>query len=160
MQNSCIELDETDCHLLAALQGDAQATAQTLSSRLNLSPSQISRRRQRLEECGLIRHYAARLDALKLGLSVQAFVQVQLGQHSAETAKSFASLLQHHSEITAAWTLTGEADYLLRVFTEDLKGLNALVHDVLLRHPAVTRVQSQIVMDQPKADAGLPTELS
>ena len=53
--------------------------------------------------------------------------------------------------------MTGEADYLLRVCRADLPALNALIHEVLLPHPAVTRVQSQIVMDQLKRDAPLPT---
>jgi len=34
--------------------------------------------------------------------------------------------------------------------------LNTLIHEVLLPHPAVARVQSQIVMDQIKQDAPLP----
>ena len=59
-------------------------------------------------------------------------------------------------EVISAWTLTGEADYLLRVWCADLPGLNRLIHERLLPHPAVARVQSQIVMDQLKADAPLP----
>ena len=53
--------------------------------------------------------------------------------------------------------MTGEADYLLRVYCSDLPALNALIHEVILPHPAVARVQSQIVMDQLKRDAPLPT---
>ena len=59
-------------------------------------------------------------------------------------------------EIVSAWTLTGEADYLLRVFCADLAALNRLIHQVILPDPAVARVQSQIVMDQFKPDAPLP----
>ncbi|MDP1578427.1 MAG: Lrp/AsnC family transcriptional regulator, partial [Cypionkella sp.] len=39
----------------------------------------------------------------------------------------------------------------------DLPDLNRVIHTLLLPHPAVARVQSQIVMDQFKADAPLPT---
>ena len=42
------------------------------------------------------------------------------------------------------------------VVNADLPALNALIHGVLLPHPAVARVQSQIVMDQLKSDAPLP----
>ena len=38
----------------------------------------------------------------------------------------------------------------------DLAALNRLIHEVLLPHRAVARVQSQIVMDQLKHDAPLP----
>ena len=88
---------------------------------------------------------------------VQGFVQVQLGTHGAEQSASFARLVQTRPEITSAWTMTGEADYLLRVYCGDLSELNRLIHEVLLRHPAVARVQSQIVMDHLKRDAPLPT---
>ena len=149
-------LDPTDIRLLATLQKNGHATAQDLGEALNLSSSQAGRRRQRLEAEGFITHYAARLDPQKLGLHVQAFIQVQLNRHGTETAQSFAQLIDRRSEIVSAWTMTGEADYLLRSWTSDLAGLNAVIHDVLLTHPAVGRVQSQIVMDQPKVDAPLP----
>jgi DNA-binding Lrp family transcriptional regulator len=148
--------DETDRRLLAALQGDAHLTAEELGEILNLSPSQAGRRRQRLEAEGYITHYAARLDAETLGLKVQAFVQVQLGTHGPTQSAEFARLVGLRPEVVSAWTLTGEADYLLRVYCTDLRALHRLVHEVLLPHPAVARVQSQIVMDQLKRDAPLP----
>lgn len=150
-------LDDTDTRLLAALQKDAHLTAHQLGDMLNLSPSQAGRRRQRLETDGYIEGYAARLDPARLGLAVQSFIQVQLGTHGPEQSKSFARLISTRPEITSAWTMTGEADYLLRVFCEDLPALNRLIHEVLLPHPAVARVHSQIVMDQLKRDAPLPT---
>lgn len=150
-------LDEVDTRLLAALQKNAHLTAQQLGETLNLSPSQAGRRRQRLETEGFIRAYVARLDPASLGLFVQGFVQVHLGTHGPEQSKSFARLVNNRSEITSAWTMTGDADYLLRVYCADLPALNALIHDVLLPHPAVARVHSQIVMDQLKSDGPLPT---
>jgi len=150
-------LDDTDTRLLAALQKNAHLTAQQLGELLNLSPSQAGRRRQRLESEGYIQGYSARLDPTRLGLNVQGFVQVQLGTHGPEQARSFARLISTRPEITSAWTMTGEADYLLRVYCSDLPALNTLIHEILLPHPAVARVQSQIVMDQLKRDAPLPT---
>ena len=148
--------DETDKRLMAALQADAHLTAQQLGEMLNLSPSQAGRRRQRLEQAGYIRGYAARLDPGRVGLAVQAFVQVQLGSHGPEQARGFARLVATRPEIVSAWTLTGDADYMLRVYCADLGALNRLIHEVLSPQPAVARVQSQIVMDQLKQDAPLP----
>ncbi len=150
-------LDSTDQRLLAALQHDARATSETLGADLNLSPSQVGRRRQRLEAEGYIEGYRAKLNARRLGMVVQAFVQVQMATHAPDKVKTFTRILATQPEITSAWTLTGEADYLLRVYCEDLPALNRLIHETLLPHPAVARVQSQIVMDQFKADAPLPT---
>lgn len=149
-------LDPTDVKLLTALQRDAHVTAEELGAILNLSPSQAGRRRQRLESEGLIEGYRARLSPERLGLSVQAFVTVQMATHAPDQVRTFTRIIETNPEVTSAWTMTGEADYLLRVFCEDLSALNRLIHQVLLPHPAVARVQSQIVMDQLKADGPLP----
>lgn len=150
-------LDDTDKKLLSALQKDAHLTAHELGALLNMSPSQVGRRRQRLEIDGVIRSYTARLDPRRLGLEVQGFVQVHLGTHGPEHSASFARLVATRPEIVSAWTMTGDADYLLRVYCEDLPALNRLIHEVLLPHKAVARVHSQIVMDQLKRDGPLPT---
>jgi DNA-binding Lrp family transcriptional regulator len=149
-------IDSTDARLLAEVQRKANITAQELGEALNLSASQAARRRARLEDDGVIAGYRARLDPAKLGLTVQAFVQVQMAAHNADNAAGFVRLIATLPEVVGCWTLTGEADYLLRVWAADLPALNALIHHRLLPHPAVARVQSQIVMDQPKADSGLP----
>jgi len=149
-------LDRTDSLLLKALQKNSNLTSQELGDILNLSPSQAGRRRQRLEEDGFITGFRARLDPVRLGLTVQAFIQVSMVTHSPEAARSFQTLIRTRPEVVSAWTLTGEADYLLRVYCTDLADLNQLVHEVFLPHEAVARVQSQIVMDQTKPDAPLP----
>ncbi|MCF7748415.1 AsnC family transcriptional regulator [Sulfitobacter sp. M39] len=150
-------LDDIDKRLLAALQKNAHLTAQELGEKLHLSPSQAGRRRQRLETEGYIQGYTARLNPERLGLTVQGFVQVHLGTHGPEHSASFARLLATRPEIVGAWTMTGDADYLLRVYCADLPSLNRLIHDVLLPHGAVAKVHSQIVMDQLKRDGPLPT---
>jgi DNA-binding Lrp family transcriptional regulator len=151
-----IKLDDIDLRILTALQSDAHATADTLSTDLGLSASQIGRRRQRLEAARLIEGYRARLNPGALGLNVQAFVTVQMATHAPDKVQTFTRIVKLRPEITSAWTMTGDADYLLRVYCADLADLNTLIHQVLLPHPAVARVQSQIVMDQLKADGPLP----
>lgn len=149
-------VDSTDIALLTALQRDAQMTADKLSELLHLSASQIGRRRQRLEAAGYIRGYHARLEASRVGLSVQAFVSVQMATHAPDKVATFTRTLETNRSVVSVWTLTGEADYLLRVYCEDLSALNDLIQRHLLPNPAVARVQSQIVMDQLKSDAPLP----
>ncbi len=149
-------LDPTDIALLTALQRDAQTTSEKLGEMLNLSASQVGRRRQRLEAEGLIRGYHAELDARRVGLAVQAFVSVQMATHAPEKVATFTRILETNRQVVSVWTLTGEADYLLRVYCEDLPALNRLIHEQLLPNAAVARVQSQIVMNQLKTDAPLP----
>lgn len=149
-------MDATDRHLLRELQRDATQTAETLGRLAGLSASQAARRRARLEASGAVRAVQARLDPEALGLGVQAFVEVSLATHAPARAKDFLRRLEAEPRVASVWTLTGEADYLLRVWCADLHALNDLVHGVLLPHDAVSRVHSRIVMDQPKRDGPLP----
>ncbi|MEM7472211.1 MAG: Lrp/AsnC family transcriptional regulator [Pseudomonadota bacterium] len=151
-----MKLDSKDIALLAKLQIDAQTPTQQLADTLAMSASQIGRRRQRLESEGLILRTPARLNAKLLGLDVQAFMQIQTQSQTEEAHIAVARLVKTRADIVAAWTLTGEADYLFRVYCRDLPALNRLVQNVLLPHPAIGRVHSQIVMDDIKDDTALP----
>lgn len=150
------DFDRADLRLLVELQRDSTLTAQAVGERVGLSASQAARRRQRLEEDGVVRGYGARLDPGRLGLTVQAFVQVQMAAHSPDAHQGFARLVANLPEVVGAWTLTGASDYLLHLWCRDLADLNRIVQGSLLPHPSVARVQSQIVMDRLKDDSGLP----
>ena len=63
-------MNSIDKQLLGLLQKNAHMTAQEISCRLNLSSSQVNRRRQRLEEDGFIYAYRAQVNADRLGLTV------------------------------------------------------------------------------------------
>lgn len=157
MQSGCmIPLDTKDIALLALIQKNGQISSLELSETLAMSSSQIGRRRQRLEADGYILSTPSRLNAALLGLNVQAFIQIQTEAQNADTHTAIKTLIDKQPEIVAAWTLTGEADYLFRVYCENLSALNGLIQFVLLPHPSIGRVQSQIVMDQMKDDTALP----
>ena len=149
-------LDSKDLRLLALLQENGQANAASLADELHLSTSQIGRRRQRLETEGYIRRMTCQVDAAKVGLAVQAFIQIQTTTHTGETQTAFRDLARRTPEVIAAWTLTGEADYMLQVYCQDLGALNDLIQNVLLPHPSIGRVQSQIVMQELLQKRGLP----
>ncbi|MBC6407415.1 MAG: Lrp/AsnC family transcriptional regulator [Rhodobacteraceae bacterium] len=149
-------IDLMDARLMRLLQENAQQTAQELSAQVHMSASQLGRRRARLETAGVITGYGARLDAGKLGLGVQAFVQIQLAAQGPEPKTRFESLIESQPEIVAAWSLTGKADYLLRLYCRSLEHLNTILHEVLLARAEVGRVHSRIVMQQVKKDAPLP----
>ncbi len=151
-----MSLDQTDKNILKTIQTNSSLTAAELGERLIMSASQAGRRRQRLESEGYITHYGAHLDAIKLGLSVQGFVQVQMAAHAEDISKSFARLVELRPEIINAWVLTGQADYLLHIYCTDLSAMNQFIQSVLLAHDAVARVESQIVMDALKTNAPLP----
>jgi DNA-binding Lrp family transcriptional regulator len=155
MQES-VALDAFDLKLLAALQDNGALTNQELAARVNLSASQCSRRRQRLEEAGIIRGYRADLDAARLGFGVTVFIFVALSTHSRNNARRFRDLIAAVPLVQEAHAMTGDSDYLIKALVPDLKALSALVNDILLPHDSVERVRSSIVLETLKDAARVP----
>ncbi|MET1416368.1 Lrp/AsnC family transcriptional regulator [Roseibium sp. HPY-6] len=149
-------LDGYDVKLLAALQENAALTNAELGEVINLSPSQVSRRRQKLEENGVIRRYRAALSPDALGLTVTAYIGVTLGAHSKENARKFRNVVIAMPEVQEAHTLTGDVDYMLKIIVPDLKSLSRIINDDLLPQEAVQHVRSSIAMETLKDDNLLP----
>ncbi|WP_342360968.1 Lrp/AsnC family transcriptional regulator [Terrarubrum flagellatum] len=156
MAHEQIILDATDLRLLAHLQEDGAATNAEASEAIGLSPSQVSRRRQALEQAGVIRGYRALLDPEAVGVGTTVFIHVALATHSRDNARRFRDLVRLTPAILEAYALTGEADYLLKVAVGGLKDLSQLVNDVLLPHESVDRVRSEVVLDVLKETSALP----
>ncbi|WP_422374022.1 Lrp/AsnC family transcriptional regulator [Roseibium sp.] len=153
-----IALDGFDVKLLAALQDNAALTNAELGEIISLSASQVSRRRTKLEEAGIIRRYRAALDPEALGLTVTAFVGVTLGAHSKENARKFRNMVKAMPEVQEAHTLTGDLDYMLKIVVADLKALSRIINDELLPQEAVNNVRSSIAMETLKDDNLLPLD--
>lgn len=151
-----MHIDEFDRRILRLLQEDGRLTNADLAARVNLSASQCSRRRIRLEDEGLIRGYRAQLDREMLGLDIVNIISVTLNTHNRDNARRFAQLVSGLPEVIEAYSLTGEMDYFIKVVTPDLKGLSAFVNDVLLPHESVQHVKSAIVLNTLKEAGGLP----
>src|ERR1700730_18524827 len=151
-----ISLDAFDLKILGALQDDGRLTNQELADLAGLSASQCSRRRMRLEEDKVISGYHADLSSEALGFGVIAFIQVGLATHSPDNSKRFRTLVNRIDEIQEAYSLTGDADYVLKAVLRDLKGLSNLVNDVLMPHQSVAHVRSSIVLDRLKESSRLP----
>jgi DNA-binding Lrp family transcriptional regulator len=151
-----ISVDAFDLRILSALQDDGRLTNQQLAEIAGLSASQCSRRRMRLEQEKVIAGYHADLAGEVLGFNVIAFIHITLATHSPDNAKRFRALVHRTAEIQEAYSLTGDADYLLKAVLRDLKSLSDIVNNVLMPHQSIAHVRSSIVLDRLKQSSRLP----
>ena len=91
-----------------------------------------------------------------LGFGVIAFIHITLATHSPDNAKRFRALVNRVDDIQEAYSLTGDADYLLKAVLRDLKSLSDIVNNVLMPHQSVAHVRSSIVLDRLKQSSRLP----
>nr|WP_301546286.1 Lrp/AsnC family transcriptional regulator [Paracoccus saliphilus] len=150
-----MHLDGFDIAILAALQRDGAMTNAALAEVVNLSASQCSRRRSALEQAGVIEGYSARLNAAQLGYGLRAIIRVNLSSHGQSKEDDFARFVASHPQIRSAFSVSGDADYVLDIRTRDLDAFADFVHRHLLPHPQVSQVRSEIVLKTLKDDRGI-----
>jgi len=147
-------LDDFDRKILQALQRNGALTNARLSELVNLSTSQCSRRRVRLEKEGVISGYHARLNPEGMGMGLRAVVRVNLNSHSAANENDFTRILTDHDEIVEAFSVSGDADYVLILQCENLARFADFIHATLLPQPIIGQVRSEIVLKDIKRPHG------
>ncbi|HPT50694.1 MAG TPA: Lrp/AsnC family transcriptional regulator [Accumulibacter sp.] len=155
---SKITIDRYDLTLLDALQRKGNATNATLGEQIRLSASQISRRIQRLEEDGIIAGYVALLAPSALGLGVTAFAQVILERRGDTASESFEAAVSAMPEVVECYSVSGDADYMLRIVVPDLAAFSELMMKRLLSLPRVARIKTSIALQNIKQTHILPLD--
>lgn len=150
-----MDMDRFDIAILGALQRDGSMTNAALAEVANLSASQCSRRRAALEQAGVIEGYSARLNPAKLGFGLRAIIRVNLSSHGQRKEDDFARFVASHPQIRSAFSVSGDADYVLDVRVRDLEAFADFVHRHLLPHPQVSQVRSEIVLRTLKDEKGV-----
>lgn len=141
-----MNLDAIDLTILQALQRDGRISNLKLAEKVCLSPSACLRRVGMLEESGVIKGYTAQLDAGMLGLEVEAFVMVTMRRDLDSWHEQFVAALRDTDEIIGSYVVTGEANYLLRVRTRNLKHYSDFVLEKLYKMPGVLDIRSYMVL--------------
>lgn len=153
---SAMQFDRLDARLLAELQKDGRRSVVELADAIGLSPTPCNRRIKQLEAEGVIESYAAVIDPARLGLKVQAFIQVKLAQHADDVIAQFERELDKLEEVIGCYATTGEYDFLLQVVAPDLEALGNIVLKKLMKIPGVRDVHSSIVLDTIKRSLRMP----
>ncbi|MEZ5871232.1 MAG: Lrp/AsnC family transcriptional regulator [Nitratireductor sp.] len=148
--------DRFDAKLVSLLQADARLTNQQLADLVNLSPSQCSRRRTRLENEGYLTGYFARADRERLGFGLTVIISVMLNTHNRDNARKFAELMLRLPNVLEAHALTGEMDYQIKLVARNLRELSDIINNDLMPHESVQTVKSSIVLNTIKETAALP----
>lgn len=143
-----LDLDSIDHRILDVLRRDGRISMLDLADRVGLSPTPCGRRVKRMEEAGVITGYAAQIDRRALGLQVCVLVSVRLARHGPEGTREFLSAVARHPEITECLLVTGNLDYMLRIWVRDIEALGVFIRDVLQSIPAVAETTTMVILKQ------------
>ncbi|WP_226632745.1 Lrp/AsnC family transcriptional regulator [Novosphingobium profundi] len=148
-------LDSFDRRILEILQLNGELGPSELSTRIHLSPSQCSRRLQRLREEGYIQRTAAILDPEKLNLGISAYVSVRLRSQSTEIVSAFRERVEALPEVVSCDYTTGEIDFMLKVHTRDLASYSEFVNAKLFDGDLIDNMRTFVIMQQLKRTTSL-----
>lgn len=152
-------MDRNDILLLQALQQDSSRSLAELAELAGVSASACHRRIKALEASGVITGYAAQIDAPKLGLKLQAFVEITLTSQSREAMDKFEAAVRDMDEVLDCHLMSGNADYLLRVAAADLEQYDRVHRDCLARLPGVSAMRSAFAIRRIKRWKGYPVRV-
>lgn len=148
-------IDAFDMRLLAALQSDALATADTLAQTLPLSASAIARRIRRLRDSGVIAGDVALVAADALPM-LSAIVHVQLDRHALDAVQALRRRLVASEHVQLLFDLSGPFDLLLVVVARSMDDYNAFTDALLAADPVVRRYETSFVKRRHKFTPALP----
>jgi Lrp/AsnC family leucine-responsive transcriptional regulator len=138
-------MDQLDEQILSLLVEDGRRTYDDIGRRVSLSPPSVKRRVDRLRSSGTLEGFTAVVDHGAMGWNTEALVELffRPGTQLEEVAR----VLRQHPEVVEAWSVTGDADAIARVRTDDNASLERLIMD-LQRNGLVIRTRSQVVMSR------------
>ena len=151
------ELNDVDRRILEIIQADASLPVAEIAARVNLSPTPVWRRIQRMQAAGIITAQVALLDPLKVGHDITVFVEVQTEDHSAEWLARFAAAVADMPEVMEVYRMAGDIDYLLRVSVPTMAAFDAFYRRLIDRLP-LRNVTSRFAMERVKHTTAYPLE--
>jgi Lrp/AsnC family leucine-responsive transcriptional regulator len=138
-------MDDIDRQILALLVEDGRRAYDDIARHVSLSAPAVKRRVDKLVNRGALRGFTAVLDHAALGDRTEALVELFFAPGT--LLEAVADTLRRHPEVVEAWSVTGEADAIARVRTQDNADLERLIMD-LQRDGLVQRTRSQVVMSR------------
>ncbi|KAA2260447.1 Lrp/AsnC family transcriptional regulator [Solihabitans fulvus] len=141
-------LEPTDRAILRELAVDGRCSFTDLAERVGLSVSAVHQRVRRLEQRGVLRGYAARLDGDQIGLPLTAFISLTPIDPAAPD--DYPKRIEHLPQIEACYSVAGEESYILRVRVASPLALEDLLRQI--REVANVSTRTTVVLSTPYED--------
>jgi DNA-binding Lrp family transcriptional regulator len=138
-------LDAVDRRILQTLQTDGRLPNAKLAAAVGLSPSACLRRLRMLEHDGVIRGYAAIVEADEERLTT-VLVEIVLDRQTSESMTRFENAVRKVPEVRECYLMSGNSDYFLRVEVREQTDYERIHSEHLSRLPGVARVRSSFAI--------------
>lgn len=149
-------MDEIDRKLLGLLQKDGRRASADLAKEIGLSVSATNERVRKLIETGIVRAVEAVVAPQKVGITVTAFVFVDLDYTDTKNEEEFVSRIKQTPQVLELHHVTGQHSYLLKIREKTNADLDTFMTRVLKKLPYVRATETLIALNTDKETTNLP----
>ena len=149
-------MDNIDKKILAIISEDASTPSTEISKAVGLSLPATNKRIAKLKSEGIIRTYTVITNAKRVGKPIAAFLLIVMkyGEHINE----FLSSIKEDRDILECYAVTGEYDYLLKIYASSVEDLERKLIKIK-RQKGVLRSHTMLTLEEHKFSAAiLPAE--
>jgi Lrp/AsnC family transcriptional regulator len=151
-----LTIDAFDRKIIRIIQAEPDIAVQALAERVGLSHTPCWRRLKKLEESGVIKGRAVLLDADVLGLPIVVIAHIRMKSHDESTLEAFERMARSRPEIVECFSMSGDADFLLRLVMPSVAEYETFLKKVLVHMPGVGSVNSSFALKCVKSTTMLP----
>ncbi|MGL4197038.1 MAG: Lrp/AsnC family transcriptional regulator [Allorhizobium sp.] len=153
MEVNHVALDRIDRKIITCLLADASLNNAELAERVGLTAAPLSRRLARLYSSGIIRQ-AIIINAPRVGLGLQAYVEITLDRTTPQVGERFIEHVGKLSEVVEIHAVAGDFDFLLKISVRDMADYKRLIWQEFDQLAEIKTIRSTMVFDSPKISHG------
>ncbi|MFW2159973.1 Lrp/AsnC ligand binding domain-containing protein [Acinetobacter beijerinckii] len=146
MNSPIYTLDRTDLKILDILQTDGRISNSKLAELVNLSPTAVMARVQKLTKDEFILGYEAKLNPHKLNANFLVFVEVLLDKTTPNVLDDFIDAVTQYPEIVECHMVSGGFDFLIKLRSAGMEEFRKIAGQILWQLPGVKETRSYPVM--------------
>ncbi len=140
------EIDDFDRRLLARVRRNNLEPARIVAEMVGLSVSAVLRRLRRLRDENVIVADISVVNPALTGSALTVHILVRMKESGRRSRDAFSRSLTNHSEVTGAWEVTGDDDFLLKVQMGSMADYDGFVRRVLDEDAGVSSFKSLITI--------------
>lgn len=125
------DLDDFDRRLIALVRRNNLEPARSLADKVGLSISAVLRRLRRMRDEQVIVADIAVINPQLTGSALTMHVLVRMKEAGRRSMDAFSRDIARHGEVTGAWEVTGEDDFVLKVQVGSMEDYDAFTRRAL-----------------------------
>ena len=123
---------------------------------VNLSPPTTLERVKKLESKGYIKKFVAIVDPVKVNANCFTYVEVTLARHGKDALHRFTAEITRLDEVLECHRITGGADFLLKVVTQDIGAYEDFLIHKLTDLKDIHHLKTLVVLSTLKQETKIP----